>query len=88
MAAGCFFAGRDGRVRSVTIRESPTLSVSPETTLFDLGTRQLRSDSWDMLADGRLVAIQNGEGEREVSSYHVVVPWRTELLALMERRAR
>jgi hypothetical protein len=35
-----------------------------------------------------VLAIQNGEGEGDVTSYNVVVNWTSELLARMGPRAR
>jgi serine/threonine-protein kinase len=83
-----FYADRHRRVRSVTVHTSPTLSIAAPTTLYDLVKLRLRTESWDILGDGRLLAIQQGEGEDEVTSYNVVVNWTSELLARMGPRAR
>jgi hypothetical protein len=73
----------------VSVQTSPTLGVSPPKGVYDL--RQLRIDSetgsqWDFLADGRMIAIQKGDSEHDVSSFSIVLHWIDEVRTRVARR--
>ena len=80
-----FYMGKDRRVRSVTISTAPSLLASASTIVHDFAGLRLSPVDWDILPDGRLLAIQNGQGEDDPTSYNVIVNWRSELQARMGR---
>jgi hypothetical protein len=67
------------KVMSVTIETKPTLSASTPVLAYDLTKLRVNLNSWDILPDGRLLAIQRGEGEDDVSQYNIVLNWLEEL---------
>jgi serine/threonine-protein kinase len=82
---GVVYLARDPRLnRLVAIKVLPDgLALNPDSLArFDCEARLLAS------LDGRVLAIQDGEGEGDVTSYNVVVNWTSELLARMGPRAR
>jgi hypothetical protein len=42
-------------------------------------------NSWDILPDGSLLAIQRGQGEDEVTQYNIVLNWLNELRLRMAK---
>jgi len=70
---------------SVTIEAKPALSASTPVFVHDI--KKLRVNAWDILPDGRLLAIQRGEGEDEVKEYNIVLNWFSELRARMAKPA-
>lgn len=62
------------RIVSITIDTASGLRASAPVVMWDL--RALRLDSnWDLMPDGRLIGIQRGVGEDDVTSYNVVLNW-------------
>ena len=74
-----FYASDPERLMSVAIQTQPALSASAPVMVQDL--RKLRVDrrEWDVMPDGRIFAIQKGEGEDDITQFNVVVNWSQEL---------
>jgi Tol biopolymer transport system component len=89
--------GRDGKqvyysaqrkLMSVTVTEQPTLSASAPTVAWDLAALHVPPNGaggalYDLLPDGRFVAVQAGEGEENPTHLSVVLNFATELKARM-----
>jgi serine/threonine-protein kinase len=80
-----FYPSNPNKVMAVTIEAKPGLSASAPVFVHDL--KKLRVNAWDILPDGRLLAIQRGEGEDEVKEYNIVLNWFSELRARMAKPA-
>ena len=80
-----FYPSNPNKVMSVTIEAKPALSASTPVFVHDI--KKLRVNAWDILPDGRLLAIQRGEGEDEVKEYNIVLNWFSELRARMAKPA-
>ena len=48
---------------------------------YDLKRLRVNPNEWDVMPDGRLLAIQKGEGERDITDFNVVLNWIDELRA-------
>ena len=62
----------------VTISKTPSLSATTPVLAYDLRKLRVRGDigkQWDVLPDGRPIAIQKGDHEDEVTSMTVVLNW-------------
>jgi hypothetical protein len=62
----------------VNMQTTPTLKAGLPTPAYDLRGLRVASDvgsQWDILPDGRLITIQKGDGEQDVSSFSVVLDW-------------
>jgi hypothetical protein len=70
-----YYVKDPGRLMSVTIERTPALHVSAPVLVQDLVALRLDTDNWDILADGRLIAIQRGAGEDPTTSFSVVLNW-------------
>jgi hypothetical protein len=70
-----FFIDLQNRLMVSTLTERPSLAASPSVSVADL--RALRIDPLRIavLPDGRIMAIQNGDDEGNVSSYNVITNW-------------
>src|SRR5262249_14973200 len=75
------YAAPPYKVMSVTIDATRELTLSTPTLAFDLKALRVNAGQWDLLPDGRLLAIQKGEGEDEPTSYRLVFNWLDELRA-------
>jgi serine/threonine-protein kinase len=72
-------------VMAVTIETKPTLRASPPVLAYDLAKLRVNPNSWDILPDGSLLAIQRGQGEDEVTQYNIVLNWLNELRQRMAK---
>ena len=54
---------------SVTIVMKPALSASAPIVAHDLKKLRVNPNAWDILPDGRLLAIQRGEGEDDITEF-------------------
>ena len=63
------------------------LSASAPVLAYDLKAFRVNPNEWDVLPDGRLLAIQKGEGEDDITSFNVVLNWIDELRARMKVRS-
>ena len=82
-----FYYNDPNRVMSVDISVTPRLSVSAPVVAYDLKKLRVNPSEWDVLPDGRLLAIQKGEGEDDITAFNVVLNWLDELRARMTTRS-
>jgi serine/threonine-protein kinase len=80
-----FYAINTGKLMSVTIETKPALSASTPVLVHDLNKLHVNLNSWDILPDGRLLAIQKGEGEDELKELNIVLNWFSDLRARMTK---
>jgi Tol biopolymer transport system component/predicted Ser/Thr protein kinase len=82
-----FYYSEPEKLMSVTIQTKPNLSASSPAMVHDL--RKLRVDprEWDVMPDGRIFAIQKGEGEDDITQFNVVLNWSSELRERMAKAA-
>ena len=80
-----FYRALPSRIMSVTIQTTPELSGSAPVMAFDLEKLRVNPYSWDILPDGRLLAVQRGRGEDEVREFNIVVNWLSELRQRMAK---
>ena len=81
-----FFASDPHRLMSVTVSASPSLSASAPVQVHDLRKlRSVGSSTYDVLPDGRLLIIQNGEEEDDITQFNVVLGWFDEVRARMAK---
>jgi Tol biopolymer transport system component len=84
-----FYGAAVDKIMKVNIETTPTPGGSTPRVAYDL--RQLRvagdvGSQWDILPDGRLIAIQKGEGEQDVSAFSVVLDWIDEVRRRLPQR--
>ena len=53
----------------------------------DLKKLHVNANEWDILPDGRLLAIQRGEGEGDITHFDIVLNWSQELREQMTKAA-
>jgi hypothetical protein len=71
-----FFAqASPDRVMSVVVDRSPSLRASTPALAFDLRALRLDPHVWAILPGDRLVGIQRGAGEDEVTSFQLILHW-------------
>lgn len=63
---------------SVTIETIPELKASTPALAYDLRNLRVNLSQWDILPDGRLLAIQRGEQEDDIREFNLVLNWMTE----------
>ena len=68
-----------GRVWSVPISKEPTLTIGTPKIAFDPTPKDLQVGRVDLLPDGRLIAIQSGEDEHEITHVNLILNWDSEL---------
>ena len=83
-----FFYGGNDKVMSVTIETTSTVSASAPVVAYDLKKLRVNSEQWDILPDGRLLAIQRGEGDDDITDLNIVLNWLTEFRQRMEKAGR
>jgi Tol biopolymer transport system component len=74
-----FYDNDPNRVMAASIQTKPTLSASAPVVVHDLKKLRVSPAEWDALSDGRLVAIQKGEGEDDLTQVNIVLNWFDEL---------
>jgi hypothetical protein len=84
-----FYGAEVDKIMMVNIQTTPVLDATAPEVAYDL--RQLRvatdvGSQWDILPDGRLIAIQKGEGEQDITSFSVVLDWIDEVRTRVARR--
>jgi len=82
-----FFYSDPDKVMSVEISFTPKLGASAPVEAYDLRKLHVNPTEWDIMPDGRLLAIQKGEGEGDITVFNVVLNWFDELRARMARPA-
>jgi hypothetical protein len=80
-----YFSDAEGRLQSVDISLAPTLSSAAPQPVHDLEAHRVLANSWDVLADGRIVGIQRSEREDALPAINVVVNWGDEIRARLVR---
>jgi len=78
-----YFVDRQNRLMVSTLTAKPSLSASPPVVIADLHALRIEPLRIAGLPDGRIMAIQNGEDEDDVSSYNVITNWSEILRAKM-----
>ena len=73
-----FITSDTEKVMSVTIETKPELKASTPEVAYDLKKLRVNQSQWDILPDGRLLAIQRGEQEDDIREFNVVLNWMTE----------
>jgi Tol biopolymer transport system component len=81
-----FYYSDPERVMSVAISATPQLTASAPVLAYDMKKLRVNSGEWDIMPDGRLLAIQKGAGEDDITVFNVVLNWLDELRARMTRR--
>jgi hypothetical protein len=81
-----FYYNYPDKVMAVEISVTPKLTASVPVTAYDLKKLRVNPGEWDIMPDGRLLAIQKGEGEDDITAFNVVLNWLDELRARMTRR--
>jgi len=82
-----FYYNTPDKLTSVTIGTQPTLSVSPPVVAHDLKKLRVNQFEWDVMPDGRILAIQKGEGEDDITQFNLVLNWSQELRQRMAKAA-
>ena len=70
-----YFRKPPSLLMSVAIDAAPTLRAAAPALVHDLKPLRLNPIEWDILPDGRLIGIQMGAGEDDVTSYSIVLNW-------------
>jgi serine/threonine-protein kinase len=83
-----FYSTGSGKLMSVTVETKPSLSASAPVVAHDLNRLRVNAASWDILPDGRLLAVQKGDGEYEVKEFNIVLNWFAELRQRMAQGTR
>jgi serine/threonine-protein kinase len=78
-----FYYNEPNKVMSVDISVAAKLTASAPVLAYDLKKLRVNPAEWDVMPDGRLLAIQKGEGEDDITDFNVVVNWLDELRARM-----
>jgi len=78
-----FYGNDPDKLMSVTIETKPTISASSPAVIHDLKKLRVNSFEWDALPDGRILAIQKGEEEDDITQFNVVLNWADELRTRM-----
>jgi hypothetical protein len=82
------YGGLTDRLMAVTIEAKPALRSSVPVATYDLKQLRVTAGEWGLLPDGRLLAIQRGEGEDDITSFNVVLNWFDELRERMTKAGR
>jgi Tol biopolymer transport system component len=78
-----YFVDLQHRLMLATLTVRPTLAASPPVEIADLHALRVDAMRIAVLTDGRMMAIQNGADEGDVTSYNVVTNWEDILRAKM-----
>ena len=68
-----FYYSEPDKVMSVAISVAPKPEASAPVLAFDLKRLRVDHGDWDIMPDGRLLAIQKGEGEDDITAFSVVL---------------
>jgi len=79
-----------GKVMSVDVTTAPRFSVSTPAVAFDLGAYRVAENLYDILPDGRMVAIQKAPGEDDITRSDLTLNFFDELKEMLTaaRRSR
>jgi serine/threonine-protein kinase len=81
-----FYYSEPEKVMSVDISVTPKLTASVPILAYDLKKLRVNPTEWDVMPDGRLLAIQKGEGEGDITDFNVVLNWTDDLRARVTAR--
>ena len=82
-----FYFADPATVMSVALSVTPKLTASAPVSAYDLKKLRVNALEWDIMPDGRLLAIQKGEGEDDITVFNVILNWLDELRARLTKRA-
>ncbi len=74
-----YFVSDRSRVMAAAVSAGPPLSVGAPALAFDLEKLRVDDQDFDVLPDGRLLVIQKGEEEDDITRTNVVLNWTDEL---------
>jgi len=74
-----------GRIMVTTLERTPSLKASAPVLAYDLNALRLDSAVWDILPDGRLLGLQRGAGEDDITSYGIVLNWLEQIKAKLPK---
>jgi serine/threonine-protein kinase len=77
------FYWRGDKLMLATVETKPGLSASTPVVVQNFKKLGVVALEWDILPDGRLIGIQKGQGEDDITKFHVVLNWFDELKAKM-----
>jgi hypothetical protein len=80
-----YFGVSRNRVMVTSIDAASDLRATPPELAYDLTA--LRADGWTIMPDGRLLEIERGLGEDDVTSVNVILNWVSDLRARLARAA-
>src|SRR5436305_696058 len=60
---------------SATVDTKSGVSVSAPMRVFDLKPLRINPSQWQALPDGRIVAVQMGAGDGDITSFTFVLNW-------------
>ena len=80
-----FYRRNPDKLMAVAIDTKPALRAEAPVLVHDF--RKLRVDPslWDVLPDGRVLAVQRGEGEDDLTSFNIVLNWFDEMRGRVSR---
>jgi Tol biopolymer transport system component len=79
-----FFSSNPGKLMSVDIETKPALSATAPIVVQNLNKLRIGPGAWDILPDGRLLAIQRSEAEEDLREFNVILNWLPELRERMK----
>jgi serine/threonine-protein kinase len=74
-----YYVSNQEKLMSVTITTTPQLKASVPVEAWDLAALGVADNLFDILPDGRLLAIQKGEGEGEITRFDLTLNFFDEL---------
>jgi dipeptidyl aminopeptidase/acylaminoacyl peptidase/predicted Ser/Thr protein kinase len=80
-----FFSHDPYQLMSVTVSALPSLSASAPVVVHNLRKLRTGNQVFDVLPDGRLFIIQNGEEEDDITQFNVVLGWFDEVKGRMAK---
>jgi len=81
-----FFVSDRSRVMSAAVSVGPPLTIGARALAFDLERLRVDDQDFDLLPDGRLLVIQKGEEEDDITRFNVVLNWTDELARRVSER--
>jgi hypothetical protein len=83
-----FYSTGSRKFMSVTVDTKPSLPASTPVVAHDLNRLRVYEVSWEILPNGRLLAVQRGDGEDDVKEVNIVLNWFNELRQRMAQSTR
>jgi len=74
------------KILSAKVTLAPRAAVSSTTVVWDLDSLRVPADLYDVLPDGRLVAVQKAAGEDEITRFDITLNFFEDLKAKMRAR--